>query len=113
MMCTTCFAANERTGAIESTIATGPSTGRVVVDPELLGQLAVERVDEALAGVDAAAGEQPVLAAALLVPAEQQAPLPAQDRRDADPRLGHQAREGAGCGAVLSACGLRPDARLN
>ena len=27
MMCTTCFAANARFGAIESTIATGPSTG--------------------------------------------------------------------------------------
>src|SRR5207342_2348068 len=59
--------------------------GRVVVDSDLLGQLTVKRVDEALAGVDAPAGEQPVLAAALLVPAEQQAPLPEQDRRDADP----------------------------
>ena len=62
-------------------------------DADLLGELAVEGVDEALAGVDAAARQQPVLLAVLLVPAEEDARLPAQDRRDADPRLGHQWRD--------------------
>jgi hypothetical protein len=59
----------------------------LVLDPDLLGQLAVERVDEALAGVDAPAREQPVVATVLLVPAEQEAPLPAQQRGDADAGL--------------------------
>ena len=77
---------------MESTIATGPSTGSFVVDPDLLRELAVQRVDEALARVDAAARQQPVLLSRLLVPAEQHPALPAQDRRDADARLGaHQA----------------------
>ena len=73
MMCTTCLAAKLRTGAIESTIATGPSTGTSAPTPDLLGQLAVQRVDEALARVHPAAGQQPVLLAVLLVPAEQDA----------------------------------------
>src|SRR5690349_17841066 len=54
----------------------------------------MERVGERLAGVDAAAGEQPVLLAGLLVAAEQHAVAPAQDCGDADPRLGpHQTRD--------------------
>src|SRR5206468_1298962 len=57
---------------------------QLVVDPDLLRQLAVQRVDEALSGVDAAAGQEPVLLACLLVPAQEHASLPAQDRRDAD-----------------------------
>src|SRR4051794_27466267 len=45
---------------------------QLVPDPDLLVELPVERIDEALAGVDAAAREQPVLAAAcLLVPAQE------------------------------------------
>src|SRR5690349_14021123 len=49
----------------------------------------MQRIDQALARVDAAAGKQPVLAALLLVAAEQDARLPAQQRGDADPRLAH------------------------
>ena len=63
----------------------------LVLDPDFLGQLAVQRVDEALAGVHAAARQEPVLAVVLLVTAEQQAGLPAQQRRDPDPRLAHYA----------------------
>src|SRR5207245_4286743 len=48
----------------------------VLVDADLLGELALERVDEALAGVDAAAWQQPVLLARLLVPAEQDRAAP-------------------------------------
>ena len=62
MMWTTCFAAKLRAGAIESTIATGPSTGISSSIPTSSAQLAVQRVDEALAGVDAAARQEPVLA---------------------------------------------------
>ena len=92
-MCTTCFVTRLRTGAIESTIATGPLERELVVDPELLAELAPERVDEALAGVDPAAGQEPVLLRALLVTAEEDPVLPAEDRRDADPRLrGHRPR---------------------
>ena len=48
----------------------------------------MQRVGEALARVDAAAGQQPVLAApGLLVPAEQDAVLPAQHGGHADTRL--------------------------
>src|SRR6185312_10260453 len=60
----------------------------LIVDADLLGELAVQRVDETLAAVDAAAGQKPVLLARLLVAAEEHAPLPAQDRRDTDARLG-------------------------
>src|SRR4029077_6056946 len=64
-------------------------------DADLLRELAVQCVDEALPCVDAAAGQEPVVAAALLlVAAEQDLPLPAKQRRDADPRLlRHQAAE--------------------
>ena len=41
-MWTTCFAAKLRAGAIESTIAIGPSNGIEVVDPDLLEQLAAQ-----------------------------------------------------------------------
>jgi hypothetical protein len=40
----------------------------------------VQRVDEALPTVDAAAGQEPILLAGLLVPAEEHTSLPAQDR---------------------------------
>ena len=60
----------------------------LVLDADLFAQLAVQRVREALARVDAAAGQEPVVAAAgLLVPAEQDAVLPAQHGGDADARL--------------------------
>src|SRR6202166_5237106 len=63
----------------------------MIGDSDLLVQLAVERGDEALACVHASTRQQPVLpAAGLLVPAEQDAILPAQDGRDADAGLLHQ-----------------------
>ena len=86
MMWTTCFVVSARPGAIESTIAIGPSSGGAV-DPDLLGDLAVERVHQRLARVDAAAREQPDVPPALVVAAEQDAVAPAQERRDADPGL--------------------------
>src|SRR5438874_8846920 len=67
-----------------------PLDRQLVRDPELLDQLTVQRSDEALARVHAASRKQPVVAIALLVPAEEDAPAPAQDRGDANPRLGHQ-----------------------
>src|SRR5207245_4296464 len=60
---------------------------QLIVDPDLLCELPVQRVDEAFAAVDAAAGKQPVLPPRLLVTAEEHAPLPLQDRRDPDARL--------------------------
>src|SRR5438034_1597593 len=71
----------------------GPFDRRLVVDSDLLVELAVEGVDQALARVHAAARQQPVVAPALLVPAKEHAPPPPQDRRDTNPRLGHQALE--------------------
>src|SRR6266545_3811190 len=65
----------------------GPLDRQLVVDPDLLRQLAVEGVDEALARVHTATREQPVLLPALLVTTEKDASPPAQDRRDTDPRL--------------------------
>ena len=63
MMWTTCFAAKLRAGRDRVDDRDRALDRQVVVDPDLLGELAVQRVDEALAGVDAAAGQQPVLAA--------------------------------------------------
>ena len=60
----------------------------LVLDADLLAKLAMQRVGEALSGVDAAARQEPVLAApGLLVPAEQDPVLPAQHGRYADARL--------------------------
>src|SRR5262249_1016663 len=70
----------------------GPFDRDVVVDTDFLRELAVERVDEALAAVDAAARKQPVPPARLLVPAEQHAPAPPKNCRHANPRL-HQTAE--------------------
>src|SRR5438093_6196249 len=64
-----------------------PFYGQLIVDPDLLGQLAVQRVDEALPGVDAAPWQEPVLLAGLLVSAQQNAAFPAQDRGHADSGL--------------------------
>ena len=89
MMWTTCFCAKLRTGAIESTMATGPSTGTSSSRPPRAAR--AQRVDQRLTRVDAAAGQEPVLLAGLLVAAKEDAPVPAEDRRDADARLGtHQ-----------------------
>src|SRR6185295_10100652 len=49
-----------------------------------------ERLGQRLARLDAAAREEPVLAAVLLVAAEQDPVAPAQQRRDADARLVHR-----------------------
>src|SRR5581483_9230158 len=75
--------------------ADGPFQGDLVVDADLLVELAIERVDEALAGVDAAARKQPVGAApGFLVAAEEDPPAPPEHRRDPDPRLDpHQAAD--------------------
>src|SRR3954451_12271400 len=63
-----------------------PFDGQLVLDSDLLAKLAVQRIDEALARVDAAARQQPILAAiGLAVAAEEDPGLPAQDGRDADP----------------------------
>src|SRR5437899_3798344 len=64
----------------------------VVVDPDLLGELTVQGIDQTLAGVHPSARQEPVLAPRLLVSAEQHAPPPPQDRRDADPWF-HQCAE--------------------
>src|SRR5262245_1054282 len=64
----------------------------VRLDAELLPQLPSERLDQRLAAVHPAAGQQPVLLAGLLLSAEQHAPLPAEDRAHTDARL-HQCRD--------------------
>ena len=69
--------------------------------PDLLRDLARERVDQALARVDAAAGEQPGLAAALLVPAEQEPRASAGSPRRGRAAL-HPSRGGDGSGAASS-----------
>ena len=62
-MCTTCLRASACAAARSSRRARpGPRAGRSLVDPDLLLQLAAQRLDERLAGVHAAAREQPVLA---------------------------------------------------
>src|ERR671934_220112 len=66
-----------------------PLDRNLVGDPQLLGQLPVERVDEALPRVHAPARQEPVLPLPLFVPAEEHASPPAENRGDADPRLGH------------------------
>ena len=77
----------------------GPLEGRRL-DAHLLRDLALERVEQALAGVDAAAGEQPASSPVLLVPAEQQALLPAQDGGHPHPRLGAHALRPRGAEAA-------------
>ena len=68
----------------------------VLGQPGLLVELALQRLRQALAAPHAAAGQQPVLGAALLVPAEQDPAVPAEDRRDPDARLGsHRGLNGA------------------
>ena len=65
MTWTTCLRHGLAPGAIESTIATGPSSGTSVPVREeagLLPQLALQRAHEALARLHAAAGQQPDVA---------------------------------------------------
>src|SRR5439155_7542452 len=64
-----------------------------VPQPELLAELAPERRGQRLAAVDAAAGQQPVLTPGLLLPAEEDAVLPAHEHRDAEAGLSHQRAE--------------------
>src|SRR6266446_6429778 len=60
----------------------------LVIDPNLFAELTVQCIREALAGVHAAAGQEPVVAAAgFLVLAEQDAVLPAQHGGHTDARL--------------------------
>src|SRR5579864_1108424 len=71
-----------------------PLDGQFVGNTDFLEQLAVQRGDEALPRVHAAAGQEPILAAAgLLVAAQQNAVLPPQNRRDTDAGLLHHAVE--------------------
>ena len=58
-------------------------------EPGLLEELPMQRRDEALPDANASPGQEPHLARRLLVAQKENAPLPAQDRRDPDPRL-HQ-----------------------
>src|SRR4029453_9048001 len=65
-----------------------PLEREVLADRHLLLELAAQRLDEALAAVDAATRQEPVLAASrLLVPAQEDTPLPAEDGRDPDARF--------------------------
>src|SRR6478735_6165756 len=71
-----------------------PLDGQLVAiahGPRLPRQPALQRVDECLAARDAAPGQQPVLAAALLVADEEDRPAPVQEGRDPDARLGAHA----------------------
>ena len=90
MMWTTCFRDGTIVfGAIESTIATGPSNCTSASMPSS------SRSSRRSASISVSPlatpppGQQPVLLARLLLPAEQHPPLPAEDRADPDPRL-HQ-----------------------
>ena len=75
----------------------------VRLDAELLAQLAPQRLDDRLPRVDAAAGQEPVLLAGLLLTAEQHAALPLEDRRDADARFHQCARRAEAAFATLAA----------
>ena len=98
-MCTTCFAAaplgRDRLGDRDRALER-----ERVAEPELLAELALQRLVQALPRVDAAARQQPVLLAGLLLPAEQHAVLPAQQRGHANARL-HQCRRAEAAHAAL------------
>src|SRR5207253_2191349 len=65
-----------------------PLEREVVADGHLHRELAAQLVDKAHTAVDAPSGQEPILAAPrLLVPAEKDAALPAEDGRDTDARL--------------------------
>src|SRR5262245_44859577 len=73
----------------------GPFKRQLFADAHFLLQLPSQGLDEALAAVDTSARQQPVLATPrLLVPAEKDTPLPAENGRDADARFErHQCAE--------------------
>ena len=100
-MWTTCRSPGRQSGAIDSATAIGPSKPRLVPEPELLAELAPQRLVERLAAVDAAAREQPVLLAGLLLPAEQHAVVPADQRGDADARRPSMPRRAEAADAPL------------
>src|SRR4051812_4851727 len=65
-----------------------PFDGNLVLDPDLLAKLAVERVGEALPGVHTAARQEPVVASpGFLVLAQEDAVLPPQHGGHTDARL--------------------------
>ena len=72
-------------GAIVSASAIGPDR-MDVIEIALLAQLAPKRVLELLATLDAAAGQQPVVAVVLAVAYEQHLRSAVEDRRDAQAR---------------------------
>src|SRR5437588_7664410 len=59
----------------------------LLADPELLPELAVQGIDQALPRVHSSTRQQPVLLPGFLVAAQQHTFVPAQQRRDPDPRL--------------------------
>src|SRR5439155_5929157 len=71
----------------------GTLNRKILVEPDFLGQLAPERVDEALPRVHAAPGKEPDLPPTLLVADQEHAIRAPKHRRDADPRLGHGTHE--------------------
>ena len=89
----------------------GPLEGDLLVDPDLLLQLPAQRLHEALAGVHAAAREQPVALVALLVAAQEYAVTPAQHGRDADAWLAGHAPRGAEAGHAPLRLGQLVDRR--
>ena len=90
-MWTMCRSPARHAGAIDSATAIGPSSGKPSLEAELLLQLATQRSDQRLAAVHATPGQQPVLAAGLLLPAEEDPVLPVDQRRDPDARRAHAA----------------------
>ena len=64
-----------------------PLERQLVADAELLLELSAQPLQEAFAGVDTTAGQQPVLLSRLLVAAEQEPVAPAKNGRDANPWL--------------------------
>ena len=54
----------------------------------LLRELALQRLDQRLPAANASTGQEPVLTPSLLVPDEQDRPVPAQERGNPDARLG-------------------------
>ena len=92
MTCTTCLRPAARGGEIESTIATGPSSGTSASSgnsPVSSQSSRVSARDEALARSHAAARKEPDRFAASLVASEKDPSAPTEDCGDPDPRFGH------------------------
>ena len=90
MMWTTCFVTSAPFGAIESTSAIGPSKRGGSI-PTSSADLAADRVHQRLAGVDAAAREQPDVALPRFSCRHSSTPPPPQ-RRSAETRIRGSAR---------------------